>query len=60
MFWPVVGELEGDLDEGVGTHVVLLGKLFAKSFKVEHVDVEVIDQSARNMKQEFAFMIKSF
>lgn len=44
--WPVVGELQGDLDEGVWTQLVLLGKLLAKPLEVEHVHVEVVDQSA--------------
>lgn len=47
---PVVGELQGDLDEGVRTQLVLLGKLLAEPLEVEHVHVEVIDQSAGNIK----------
>ena len=40
---PVVGELQGDLDEGVWTQAVLLRKLLAKLFEVEHVHVKVVD-----------------
>lgn len=40
---PVVGELQGDLDEGVWTQIVLLGKILAEPLEVEHVHVEVVD-----------------
>lgn len=50
---PVVGELQGDLDEGVWTQILLLGKLLAEPLEVEHIDVEVIDQSARNLNTSF-------
>lgn len=45
---PVVGQLQSHLDEGVRTQLVLLGKLLAKPLKVEHVHVEIIDQSIGN------------
>lgn len=35
--------------------VVLLGKIFAKPLEVEHVDVEVVDESAENVKVYLKF-----
>lgn len=47
--WPVVGELQGHLDEGVWTQLVLLGEVFAEPLEVEDIDVEVVDQSAGSL-----------
>lgn len=50
---PVVGELQRHLEEGVRTQVVLLGKLRAEPLEVEHVDVEVVDQSVEENPNRF-------
>lgn len=35
---------------------MLLGKVFAKLLEVEHVDVEVVDQSAGNLKNIILYL----
>lgn len=47
---PVVRQLQRHLDEGVRTHLVLFGKLLAEPLEVEHVHVEIVDQSVASLK----------
>lgn len=51
--WPVVGELQRHLDEGVRTQLVLFGELLAEPLEVEHVYIKIIDQSIENVKHLF-------
>ena len=37
---------------------MLLGKLLPEPLEVEHVDVEVVDQSAGNLKYRSGFVMK--
>lgn len=42
---PEMGQLEGNLDEGIGTGAALLDQAFAKVIKGENVRVHVVSQS---------------
>lgn len=43
--YPVMGQLQGDLDEGIGTSAALLNQTLAKVFKGENVRVHIVGQS---------------
>ena len=39
---PVVGELEGQLDEGIGTRLLALGELSTEVIKMEEVEIQYV------------------
>ena len=43
--YPVMGQLQGNLDEGIGTCAALLNQTFAKVVEGENVRVHVVGQS---------------